>query len=635
MRGKASISCASQWIENEKKNHSRKILPLAIAGMFGFMTLTLESCQPDSSPSNVRTIGDDSSKSEASRDSAASSENIPLPDETDDSESEDQSLDLAGPLLVAPSGLGEFAVAISTSEKVCSGIFITPKKILTAASCLISDSYNWGKMVPIYFSIEKIIRSPGLANELLYNRAETPDIAPEIFANPSFLSIYRVANAPQPDASQHLVAKDNSGLKFFKEISDAAVIDLSRTGRGMNESLFANSAAIIKPVTDPARVNKIISSLSTTYSTSTSRSLLILGSGKRPNNDPLIKANIIRLPRPANAGGSYLNYSDLNGEFALSYAFGSSLRSYPCEGDDGAPLMYQTSQSGKLVFEIIAVTNLKRQDGCLGPDGSKFKFTRLDSQVTAGWIRKQVSCTTDCGTDDYKSAYLSTHSTFIKGNPIFVRSDQAIDSSSLQTRLLMQRDGNLVAYCKKDGRVAWASGTNAPNGRILTIGVWNNPTPRIIFSPIRRNAQYFRNQGTGIDFVGDYFYRSQRWPKERLPDEDLAGFGSFPIPNNNPNGSAILSLQDDGMELSWTTDTVGAVVPPDRILLKKISWASCTSAPPSAPPPPPPPPGGGTDCRKVVAIAREAGQCSNACASIRGKWTGIYSSLRCSCLVCR
>jgi hypothetical protein len=446
MGGKASISCASQWIENEKKNHSRKILPLAIAGMFGFMTLTLESCQPDSSPSNVRTIGDDSSKSELSRDSAASSENIPLPEVTDDSESDDQALDLAGPLLVAPSGLGEFAVAISTSEKVCSGIFITPKKILTAASCLISDSYNWGKMVPIYFSIEKIIRSPGLANELLYNRAETPSIVPEVLGNPSFLSIYRVFNAPQPDASQHLVTRDRSGLDFFKSISDAAVIDLNGIGRGMNESLFANSKVTIKPATDTARVNKIISSLSATYSTSSSRSLLILGSGKRPDNDPLIKANIIRLPRPENAGGSYINYSNLNGEFALSYGFGAQLRSYPCDGDDGAPLMYQTSQSGKLVFEIIAVTNLKRQDGCLGPDGSKFKFTRLDSQVTAAWIRKQLSCTTDCGTDDYKSAYLSTHSTFIKGNPIFVRSDQAIDSSSLQTRLLMQRDGNLVAY---------------------------------------------------------------------------------------------------------------------------------------------------------------------------------------------
>jgi hypothetical protein len=299
--------------------------------------------------------------------------------------------------------------------------------------------------------------------------------------------------------------------------------------------------------------------------------------------------------------------------------------------------MYQTSQSGKLVFEIIAVTNLKFQDGCSPPNGAKFKFTRLDSKVTAAWISKQLSCTTDCGADDYKTAYLSTHSTFIKGNPIFIKSDQAIDSSSLQTRLLMQRDGNLVAYCKKDGRVAWASGTNAPNGRILTIGVWKDPTPTIIFSPIRRNAQYFRNQGTGIDFVNDYLYRSQRWPTERLSEEDLAGFGSFPIPNNNPEGSAILSVLDDGLEMAWTTDTVS---PSDsgKTVLGKISWPSCVDGSNSG--------GNGTTCKSVDVRAGQIfrqyeaeKQCPGVCLVRNGTWNRNWTRKNgfsvCGCRICQ
>lgn len=545
---------------------------LTLAGLVAsFFTMTSISCNSDNSGSSGPKSATEPSNQAAPAGQEDSNGAVTASEMDAEVETEGEYLDLAGLLLTVPPELGEFSVAITTSEGTCSGIFIAPRKILTAATCLVSNRYNSGRMAWDYYTIQRITRFPGKINEIIYD--SQLHSVPEILANPSFLNIYSRTGAPGPDAWQHRVAESAYGETFFKSLSNVAVIDLSKSNRGMNPSAFTNPKVEIKVVTSAARTRSILSRLSPTYTSSPIRSLLLVGSGKRPSSD-VIATTSIRLPAPTPDPSVYLNFDNRDSRFALNYS--EALRSYPCKGDDGAPLIYQTSTTSKKTYEIIAVTASEFLSGCSAKLERGHKFTRLDSEITADWMRHQLSCSTNCGDVDPARVYLPTHSVFIKGSPIFINFNQPIDSSSFRTRLLMQRDGNLVAYCKNPWRVAWATGTNSSFARILTIGVWNNPTQRLIFSPIRRNAQYFRNRGTGTDYVNDYLYRSQNWPKERLDDKDLAGFGSFPVPNDNPNGSAVLTLFDDGLEMAWTSDTSSAVGF-QKTVLKKISWKSCLS----------------------------------------------------------
>lgn len=550
-------------------SYSKRLTLFALVA--SFFTIASISCNSDNSASSGPNSASEPSNQAApgvQEDSNGAATASPMDAEV---ETEGEYLDLAGQLLTVPPDLGEFSVAIKTFESICSGIFITPTKILTAATCLVSNRYNWGRMIWDYNTIERITRFPGKTNETIYDRQLHS--VPEIFANPSFLNIYSRTGAPGPDAWQHRVADSSDGEKFFKSLSNVAVIDLSKSNRGMNPSAFANPKVAIKVVTSADRTRAILARLSPNYTTTSTRSLLLMGSGKRPSSD-MVAVTSIRLPAPSQDPYAYLNFENRDNRFALHYT--DALRSYPCKGDDGAPLIYQTSTTSNKTYEIIAVTASEFLSGCSEKLDRGHKFTRLDSEITADWMRHQLSCSTNCGDVDPSRVYLPTHSVFIKGNPIFINFNQPIDSSSFRTRLLMQRDGNLVAYCKNPWRVAWASGTNSSFARILTIGVWKNPTQRLIFSPIRRNAQYFRNRGTGTDYVNDYLYRTQNWPKERLEDKDLAGFGSFPVPNDNPNGSAVLTLFDDGLEMAWTSDTTSANNF-NKTVLKKISWKSCLS----------------------------------------------------------
>ena len=494
----------------------------------------------------------------------------------EDPSSQGDSLDLAGNVFTPPIEIAQLAVSIVLEgNKRCSGMFIAPQVILTAASCAITDLYNWGTMMPIERKITRIFAYPGSTkktifdeNEFFANPGIYGNVRPSWIVNPSYLKIYRKGGAPLPDAGQHRIATDDRdmpGEKYLKTWFNVALIDLSKNNVGVDAALFSNPKVKIKLLTDPviAKIRLPIAPI-------------VLGTGQKKSASSGSEVTAVRFSGRIDDQKSYLEFYNRDALFALTYQPGVN-GSQPCEGDEGAPLMYEIREQINGVFvktyQILAVAGEAYMSQCLQrPDGSVFSFTRLDSPATASWITLATTCGNGCNPD--RSVYHANHFDFIKGNPIFLPLPLSIDSFTFSTRLEVGVTGVITARCKKDGRLAWKGGVPSSTRKVFAMGVWQKPTPRIIFSAINRDERYFRNLRS--TYVNDYLYRSMEWPKQTLSSAELKGFGSFPVPNNNPNGAAILKVGDDGLEMGWSNDTVNA--DPSRFqyqTLQKISWDRC------------------------------------------------------------
>jgi hypothetical protein len=256
---------------------------------------------------------------------------------------------------------------------------------------------------------------------------------------------------------------------------------------------------------------------------------------------------------------------------------------HPCYGDMGGPIMFVSKFTGsdgrlKTGYEILGILGEVSTEisDCVIHEGDMRTFfsPRVDTAVTSEWLNKQLSCVQDCGTVDQKKVFWSTHRMVIKGNPIFIPANQSIASRTGAIRLLVHPDGALEAFCKDDGRTVWKKEAPSNRPRVFAMGVWKYPYNRVFFGSIPRDERYFK--GNGLSISQAYRVRATEVPKIPLSQEESEGIGTFAPPNGNINGSAVLTLRDDGLDLGWTTDTTESERSKYTVQnLRSYNWDRC------------------------------------------------------------